>query len=363
MRSKHSSLALAFVLLAASACSRHAVETTDNAPSLQLNDSLRQIVTLDTVRIVPLDNELILNGRITFNPDRVAPVYPPFGGNVVSIHAEIGDYVGKGDVLAVIRSSEVADLEKEIREAGEQLAVATRNLSAVEDMYRSGLSSARDLLQAKQEAANAQAEKERLDRISAIHNLSGEATYALRSPMAGFVIDKQVNRGMHLRSDQPDALFTVSGLDDVWVMADVYEGDISKVSEGAPVRITTLAYGKETFAGRVDKVYNQLDEESKTMKISVILKNEQGKLKPGMFANVYVKTTGSTREMTALPAKALLFENGRHYVVRLTPEGAFERQPVEVYKQTDSYCYLLSGVAPGQQVVVQNALLVYNALK
>ena len=97
-------------------CGKQATTSVDTREPLLLNDSLQEIITLDTVRDTPLTNELLLNGRVSFNPERVAHVYPMFGGNVTSIHAEVGDYVGKGDVLAVIRSGEIADIDKQRKE-------------------------------------------------------------------------------------------------------------------------------------------------------------------------------------------------------------------------------------------------------
>ena len=102
-------------------CGKQATTSVDTREPLLLNDSLQEIITLDTVRDTPLTNELLLNGRVSFNPERVAHVYPMFGGNVTSVHAEVGDYVGKGDVLAVIRSGEIADIDKQRKEAEHQL--------------------------------------------------------------------------------------------------------------------------------------------------------------------------------------------------------------------------------------------------
>ena len=68
----------------------------------------------------------------------------------------------------------------------------------------------------------------------------------MKAPVSGFIVEKNINKEMQIRSDQNDEMFVISGLENVWVMADVYESDISKVHENAPVRITTLAYpGKE----------------------------------------------------------------------------------------------------------------------
>ena len=92
--------------------------------ALCLTDSLLRIVSVDTVHVQEVIDELTLNGRVTFNENQVAHVYPMFGGTVTELKAEIGDYVRKGDVLAVIRSGEVADYEKQLKEAEQQLLLA-----------------------------------------------------------------------------------------------------------------------------------------------------------------------------------------------------------------------------------------------
>lgn len=256
------------------ACSGKGEQPKVEPTTLCLTDSLLRIVSVDTVHVCEVVDELTLNGRVTFNQDQVANVYPMFGGTVTELRAEIGDLVRKGEVLAVIRSGEVADYEKQLKEAEQQLLLARRNMDATQDMYTSGMASDKDVLQAKQELATAEAEERRIKEIFSIYHFSGNAFYQLKSPVSGFIVEKQISRDMQLRPDQGDALFTISGLSDVWVMADVYESDISKVSEGADVRISTLAYPERTFTGTIDKAYHLLDSESKTMNVRIKLKNE-----------------------------------------------------------------------------------------
>ena len=129
-----------------------------------------------------------------------------------------------------------------------------------------------------------------MKEVFSIYHLLGNSFYQVKSPVAGFIVNKNISKDMQIRSDQSEELFTVSGLENVWVMADVYEGDISKVKEGATVRITTLAYKDMEFTGTIDKVYHMLDRESKTMSVRVKLRNEKYMLKPGMFTNVYVQS-------------------------------------------------------------------------
>ncbi len=230
-------------------------------------------------------------------------------------------------------------------------------------MARSGMASDRDFLQAQQEQADADAETKRIQEMYSIYNITDPSTYVVKAPVSGFIIDKNINRDMQIRSDQGEEMFTISGLDDVWVMADVYEGDISKVKEGATVRITTLAYKDMEFTGTIDKVYHMLDRESKTMSVRVKLRNEKYMLKPGMFTNVYVQSAVKGESMPCVNAHAVIFEDGKEYVVYVSKEEYLQMREISVYKQTEKFCYLRSGLKDGDRIVDRNALLVYNELK
>ena len=311
------------------ACSGKGEQTNVEPAALCLTDSLLRIVSVDTVHVQEVIDELTLNGRVTFNENQVAHVYPMFGGTVTELKAEIGDFVRKGDVLAVIRSGEVADYEKQLKEAEQQLLLARRNMDATQDMYASGMASDKDVLQAKQELTSAEAEERRIKDVFSIYNFSGNAYYQLKSPVSGFIVEKQISRDMQLRPDQSEELFTISGLSDVWVMADVYD---------------------------------LLNSESKTMNVRIKLKNEEYLLKPGMFTNVSVKCKADGTSMPRIDAHALVFEGGKNYVVVVEPDQRLQVKEVDVYKQLSKECYIRSGLSEGDRVLNNNVLLVYNAL-
>ncbi|WP_455584942.1 efflux RND transporter periplasmic adaptor subunit [Bacteroides sp.] len=345
-----------------SACAGPTENSKEISQELFLTDSLKSVVSVDTVHLYDVTDELTLNGRVTFNQEQVARVFPIFGGTVTDVYAEIGDHVRKGDVLATIRSGEVADFEKQKKEAEQQLIIARRNLQSVQDMFTSGMASERDVLQARQELNNAEAEEKRITEIFSIYHLAGQSLYQVKAPVSGFIVEKNINKEMQIRSDQNDEMFILSGLENVWVMADVYESDISKVHENAPVRITTLAYPDRTFTGKIDKVYNMLNDESKTMNVRVKLTNEDYLLKPGMFTNVYVQNRVSGKQLPRIDSHALVFENGKNYVVTVDTGNKLSIKEVEVYRQLSKDCYLSSGVSEGERILNKNVLLVYNAL-
>ena len=345
-----------------SACGGQTEAPQETTRELFLTDSLQNVVSVDTVHIHEVADELTLNGRVTFNQEQVARVFPIFGGTVTEVSAEIGDHVRKGDILAVIRSGEVADYEKQKKEAEQQLIIARRNLQSVQDMFASGMASERDVLQARQELSNAEAEEKRITEIFSIYHLAGKSLYIVKAPVSGFIVEKNINKEMQIRSDQNDEMFVISGLENVWVMADVYESNSSKVHENAPVRITTLAYPGKEFTGKIDKVYNMLNDESKTMNVRVKLTNENYLLKPGMFTNVSVISRSSDKQLPRIDLHALVFENGKNFVVTVDADGKLAVKEVEVYRQLSKECYLSSGVQEGDRILNKNVLLVYNAL-
>ena len=99
------------------------------------------------------------------------------------------------------------------------------------------------------------------------------------------------------------------------------------------------------------------------MSIRVKLKNDDYMLKPAMFTNVYVQSNQEGEIMPCVDARAVIFENGRHYVVCVDENNELHACEVTVFKQTEKNCYLQSGLKEGDRIIDKNALLVYNALK
>lgn len=315
---------------------------------------------VDTAHVENAVNELNLTGKITFNQDQVVKVFPLVGGHIESIKADLGDFVRKGQTLAIIRSGDLADLEQQGIAARGQLSVAQKNLQVTEDMANAGLSSQRELVASKEQLLAAKGEVNRVNERRQILGGNG-SVYVVKAPMSGFIVEKAASPGMELRSDDPENLFTISNLDRVWVMANVYESDLANVHEGDPATITTLSYPDKVFRGHIDKIFNVLDPESKTLKVRVTLDNADYRLKPEMFANVSITYAGHDKRVT-IPAKAVVFDKNRNFVVVVNRENHPIVREVDVYKSVGDKTFLSGGLAPGDRVVSTNQLLIYNAL-
>lgn len=361
---RHNTILLAAVAAALllSSCSKGG--NSKNIQVAYLTDSLRRVVTVETVQNHVFSDELVLNGHVDCDPNNVAHVFPMFGGTVTRMGATVGDYVHKGQVLAVVRSGEVADYEKQMNDADLQILTARREKSAIHDMYNGGMASDRDLLQADKSLKNAQAERQRLREIYSINHITGHSTYVIKAPISGFITEANINPDMQIRPDQDEQLFTIAGLDNVWIIADIYENDISKVKVGASAMVKTLAYGDDkVFRGVVDKVYPVLDAESKTEQLKINMSNKGYLLKPGMFANVYVSVPTGRGVCPAVPSEAVLFDDDRDYVVVVDSHNVLSYREVRLLKETSVLDYVASGLKVGDRIVVHNALLVYNSLK
>lgn len=354
-------VSISICVLLFSGCSQK--KEVKNATEQTLNDSLKSVTSVQSVDNRPISDELTLNGKIDFDNDEVAQVSSMFGGSIASVHAELGDYVRKGSVLAVVRSGDVASYDKEREEARQQLQLAQRNLNASKELYASGMASKKDLIISKQDMANALAEIRRINTIYHIYHLSPNAVYQIKAPVSGYVVQKSINPQMQIsQNDSP--VFTISGLTNVWVIANVYENDISKIHQGMPVRITTLAYPDKEFSGKIEKVYNMLDEDNKTMQVRITLPNRQHLLKPGMMANVYVECNNSGQSMPCIDQHGLIFDNGKNYVVVVkNNNNKLEIREVDVYKQNSRSAYISRGLNVGERIIVKNALLVYTSLE
>lgn len=326
-----------------------------------LSDSMLARISLDTVRMRPVEDVIELNGRIAADESRLASIYPIVGGQVLSVDAELGDHVEKGQTLAVIRSSEVADMEHQLSDARSDVQLADKNLKVQQDLFDTKLVSERDLVAAQQGAAKAKAQLKRMEETFSIYHFAGGSRYVVTAPISGYIIGRDITHDETLPSGQDTKIFSIAELDEVWVLADVYESDIARVREGMPADITTLSYPDKVFRGQVDKIFNILDPRTRTMRIRVRLPNPGILLKPEMIARVRL-TYQQDRSLPAIPSSAVIADNSRQYVMVFKDRYNVLTREVSPERTTGSTTWIAEGLKPGETVVGKEQLYLYDAL-
>jgi membrane fusion protein, heavy metal efflux system len=344
------------LFIGAAACRQAAVEPlkTDGA----VPDSIINSVTTAPVVMDDVAESVKLNGKIIPDEAKQAKLYALVSGKVKSLSVEMGDYVKKGAALAVLQSTEVAAVANDLSLAESNLAITQKNLESVEALYNSKLATEKDFTGAKLEFNKASSELNRARQVIAI-NGGSNASYTLRAPISGHIVEKNITNNSEVRPDNSASLFTIADLSTVWVIASVYESDINKIKMGDAVIVNTLAYPDKNYAGTIDKIYDVLDPASRTMKVRISMNNRENELKPEMFATINVKGKPSGR-MLSIPSKAVVMDNSIQYVV-VKNDRQLQIKQVKVQKRIGETSFI-TGLSAGELVVTNAQVFLYEAL-
>lgn len=340
-------------------CNKSKMEETNQL--FVLSDKMLSITRTDTATNQLLQNELNFYGKITADNNKMIEVFPVVGGSVTKVYVELGDYVTKGQLLATIRSTEVAGFEKELDDAKSDVIVARNNAKVAQELFEGKLSAERDVIEAKSHLEKAQSQLNRIQETYKIYNIKGGAIFEVRSPLSGFVIQKKINQDMLLRSDKSDNIFDIAEIDNVWAIANVNESDINQVKLGIDAAVSTLSYPDRKFFGKVDKIFNIIDQETKAMKVRIKLSNKDYLLKPEMRATIKL-SYHENNSMIAIPSQAIIFDKSKSFVMIFKDRSNIETRQVEVFRQVGNVSFISSGLIKDEIVITENNLMIYDAL-
>ncbi|GAA4335663.1 efflux RND transporter periplasmic adaptor subunit [Mucilaginibacter gynuensis] len=329
-----------------------------------ISDSLAKMVTIDTAKTSPMKDELALSGEVSFDENKVVKIFPFASGQVTEVKVSLGDKVSKGQTLAILKSADVAGSYSDLSSAKADLAISKRQLQQAEYLYKNGISSERDYTEAKEnynKAENADNKVRQQIAINGGGNTNANGTLVITAPRDGYIVERNIAAGNYIRPDNNSSLFTISDMKDVWITANVFETDISKVKVGFNAKVTTIAYPDKVFTGKVNLVNSVLDPDTKVMTVRIALQNADLLLKPEMFTNVLI-TNSEPGQAVSIPAAAIIFDNSKNYVVLYNSKCDLQVREVSIIKTVDGTAYISSGLKPGDKIISKSQLLLYNAL-
>ena len=310
---------------------------------------------------------------IEMNLDRTAKISPRVTGKAVRIVASQGDRVKAGQPLAYLDSMELDQIWAEYYKAQGKVGLARKNLQREETLFQKKISPEKDLLKARQELGEAEAdlnlsqERFRLVGIDVAQFASsrGNGNHPLvpvTSPVGGAVIEKTVTQGEVVNPEK--ALFMVADLSTLWVVIDVYEKDIPRLRIGAGVKVSVTAFPDEVFKGKISYIADVVDEKTRTEKARVTIDNSSSLLKPGMFATVLAEaTSGGAERLITVPEAAVLIDGAkRHVFVQVSPDK-FKRRDIEVGRTLGKRLEVTAGLKEGEMVAVKGAFILKSELK
>lgn len=315
----------------------------------------------------------VLTGEISFDERRIAHLSPRLPGIVQSVFVDLGQSVDSGAPLIEIDSPELAEAQADYLKALGEHKLAKRNFDRQRALREEGISSEREFFEAGQALETAEIRsnsgRQKLLRLgitdseiaelesSGIEGATGR--YLLKAPFSGDVLELHAVRGEQVELDRDLALFGSTAT--LWVWVDLYETylrAVAKAQRERPIEtaITVHAYPDETFEGKVDFIGSTMSEDTRTVKARVTLDNEEGKLRPGMFASVSLLMDDGANGL-AIPSSAVLSDEGKEFVFVHYLDDYYLRRQVRTGRTAGDLVEIVDGLAPGQTIAASGAFL------
>ncbi|EOG3623526.1 efflux RND transporter periplasmic adaptor subunit [Pseudomonas putida] len=297
-------------------------------------------------------------GEIRFDEDRTAHVVPRVPGVVEAVHAELGQAVKRGQVLAVIASQQISDLRSEQQAAQRRLELARLTFQREQQLWQERISAEQDYLQARQALQEAEiALANARQKVAAVGPAGAGNRYELRAPFDAVVVEKHLTAGEVV--DETSNAFTLSDLSRVWATFAVAPRDLGKVVTGRDVTVSAPDLGAQV-EGKVNYVGSLLGEQNRAATVRATLANPNGAWRPGLFVNIAVSVERFKAAVT-VPENALQTWEEQTVVFARTEEG-FEARPVTTGRRDAGQVEILSGLAAGTQVAAAGSFVLKSEL-
>jgi membrane fusion protein, heavy metal efflux system len=357
-------IALSALCLVAS-CGKPENAPASTGSNITLTAEQRRNITLTTVASGRFHRNVDTTGIVDFDNNQATAMLAPFSGTVSQLLVEPGQAVRKGDALARVISPDYAAAVSTYRKALVTAQNARKLANLDKDLLAHQGVSTKEAEQAETDAASAEADRDA--GLQALQSLGvdagvirdtreGKGTAAaeaiIRSPIAGTVVEKLIQPGQLLQASTTP-VFTVADLSKVWVMAHIFDTDLDAVHVGDTAQVTGAS---RTLGGKVDNVAAEVDPNTRSIAVRIVVDNPGEFLKRQMYVQVRIEDRQEAQGLL-LPVSAILQDDENFpYVYVEQPDGSFARSHVTVGYRSGDRTNITSGVRPGNRVVTDGAL-------
>lgn len=364
----------ASIALGISACGKKEEGSGAPPPAKVVEVSDMNVITIDphdvpkfpiaTAGQIEAAAELKATGTVFPDISREVPVISLANGRVVDIKTRLDDNVKKGQLLFSVQSGDVTNAFDAYLKAVNDEQLANKADIRAKDLLQHGAISQAMVEQADDAENDAKADltaaEEQL-KVLGVDKEHPSPIVHVYAPISGVIIGQNVTNaaaaGVSLSGSA--TAFTIADLSSVWILCDVYENDLPKLQLGQEAKIKLDAYPDRTLSGRISDIGPVLDPSIRTAKIRIQVPNP-GILRLGMFATATFSGRKKTT-YTVVPADAVLHLHDRDWVYVPLGDSRFKRTEVRAGAMLEGDRQeIMSGIAPGQQVVT-NALLLETA--
>ncbi|MCK9608244.1 MAG: efflux RND transporter periplasmic adaptor subunit [Methylomonas sp.] len=300
-----------------------------------------------------------LAGKVTYNENQTASISSPIAGRVMGTPIALGTHVQVGTTLLALNSPDAAAAEADFVKAQADLTLASHAYKRQQELFAGKAIAQKELEQAQDALSSARSELQRSQ--NRLKNLQlpvqqSNGRFALRSPLAGIVVERRVTPGMEIRPDLDSPLFVVSDIKKLTLLMEVFEVNLSKIRIGQSLSVSVPAYPGETFPATVHYIGQVLDEATRTVQVRCDLPNPDSRLLPGMYATINVDSNPDDLGIM-VPLAAVFTEGEANYVFIQLEDNHFQQRKVELALRLKDKALITSGVKPGELLVTEGALM------
>lgn len=336
-------------------------------------------IKVESVRSLAPVGRKQVNGQVEAIPASTAAVNAPLAGRVLTLLAQKGQRVKKGDALMTIDSPEIRQLSVESQrlvaqnkaaeeQAQAKVELAKRNYEREKTLLGLKIASTKDYQTAEADLKHAEAElnttrsqtrlsgallANRLAQLGQAIKATAQGHITLYAPISGIVLEQLVTPGEAVEAARP--LFKLININKVWVTAQIYEKDLQFVRLGQRIEILTSAYPDRIFSGTIINIDPVVDPISRTLAVRAAIENPDLLLKPQMFVTIGLIENAPDQTGYFVPTEAVVSVQGKQSVFIKRGDDDFLPVPVETGETKDNLIHIKSGLKGSEQIVTQRA--------
>ena len=330
--------------------------------------------------------EHITEGKIAVDEDRSTPVFSPYTGRVTQLMVKPGDQVAKGQPLFVIEAADTVQAQNDfisattgLNKAKSALDLAQLQDTRAKDLFEGKAVPLKDyqqsqatLIQAQNDMRSSQTALEAARNKLQILGFNDAAIASFQdkgridpnttifSPIAGTVVQRKVGPGQYINSGASDPVYVIGDLSTVWLIAFVRETDAAIVSVGQQISFSVLALPTHPFAARVDYVSAAIDTNTRRLLVRATVDNKDGLLKPEMFANVTIYSSGD-HPAVGVPKQALIYEGDQVHLWVAHDDKSIELRQIKTGLINGDLVEVNGNLKAGEQIITKGSLFIDRA--
>lgn len=358
---------LATAVLAGCSGKPPAQQSSTTPHNVTLTKEQQQSIHIYTVEPSQYRTTITTTGVVDFDHNRATDILAPFSGPVTRVLVTLGQHVAKGQALAEADSPDFATAVGAYRKAIITAKAADAVAANDRVLYAHQAISQRENAQAQADAVGADADRTAaLQALVALHmdpktiadiRAGKQVTHGqgvIRAPIAGTLVQKSIAPGQTLAAGTTPC-FTIADTSKMWVMAQVFGDDVTRVQTGDPATVV-LGDGSKPVSGTVTNVGAVVDPDTRSVNARVRVDNPHGALKKQMYVTVHIQSRSEYKGLLIPVSAVLRNDENLPFVYVVEPNGSYARRSVSLGTRVGDRYVIPEGVHPGDKVVVDGSI-------